>query len=128
MSANRYSLGSKGVLLYAIETTPYTEETDIADFDELGYTADDFEPPNANPHTPLPTGGVDGPYINSPDPREHSFDPTVIPVDDRVPLELAFGSVTEDTNSTVGYEYSLYEVDRPLPTATLLHRQEDADV
>lgn len=128
MSANRYLLGSEGVLLYAIETTPYTEETDIADFDELGYTTEDFEPPNENPHTPLPTGGVDGPYINSPDAREHAFDPTVVPVDDRVPLELAFGSRTEDNNTTDGYSFSRFTVDRPLPTATLLHRQEDADL
>jgi len=128
MSANRYLLGSRGVLLYAIESSPYTEETDIAAFDELGYTTEDFEPPNENPHTPLPTGGVDGPYINSPDPREHAFDPTVVPVDDRVPLELAFGSRTEDNNTTDGYAYSRFTVDRPLPTATLLHRQEDADL
>lgn len=128
MSAERYLLGSRGVLLYAIETDPYTEETDIADFDELGYTTEDFEPPNENPHTPLPTGGVDGPYINSPDPREHAFDPTVVPVDDRVPLELAFGNRTEDNNVDDGYDYSRFTVDRPLPTATLLHRQEDADL
>jgi hypothetical protein len=125
---SEYLLGSSGTLLYSIETTSYTEETDIADFDELGYTTDDFDPSNENPHTPLPTGGVDGPYINSPDPREHSFDPTIVPVDDRVPLELAFGAVEEDNNTTVGYAYSKYTVDRPLPTATLLHRQEDADL
>ena len=70
MSANRYLIGSRGVVLYALETDPYTEETDIDDFDEMGYTTEDFEPPNENPHTPLPTGGVDGPYINSPDPPD----------------------------------------------------------
>ena len=128
MSANRYLIGSRGVVLYALETDPYTEETDIDDFDEMGYTTEDFEPPNENPHTPLPTGGVDGPYINSPDPREHAFDPTVVPVDDRVPLELAFGERTEDNNVDDEYEFSRFTVDRPLPTATLLHRQEDADL
>jgi hypothetical protein len=43
-------------------------------------------------------------------------------------LELAFGDRTTTTNSTDGYEAATFTVDRPLPTATLLHRQTDADL
>jgi len=128
MSENRYTLGSSGVLLYAMESEPYTEVEDFEEFEELGYTTEDFEPSNENPHTPLATGGSEGPYINSPDPREHEFDPTIVPVDDRVPLELAFGDREEDNNVDDEYAFSKFTVDRPLPTATLLHRQEGTDI
>jgi len=51
MSTNRYTLGSSGVLLWALETEPYTEVEDFEEFEELGYTTEDFEPSNENPHT-----------------------------------------------------------------------------
>jgi len=129
MSTNRYLLGSAGIIQYAIEQTAYTQET--SGFSELGYTSDEIEPPNDNPHTPMPTGGVDGPYVNSPDPREHEIDLTTVPTNELPPLEVALGSSNRDSPNEVldpGYDEYIFTEDRPLPTMTLKHEQEDADM
>lgn len=126
MSTNRYLLGSRGLVTYGIEGTPYTKATDAST--EFGYTNDEVEPPNENPHTPMPTGGVDGPYVNSPDQREHEIDVTTVPTDKAPPLETALGSRTESDVLDPGYEEIIFSEERPLETMTVRHVQTDADM
>jgi hypothetical protein len=122
--SGRYLLGSRGRVDAAIEQTAYTAES--SGWNELGITQDEIEPPNPNPHTPMPTGGHDGPYLNSPDPKEYELDATVVPTDENIPLETAIGSVTQSAETD--YDKWVYSESRPLTTATLRHVQEDADL
>lgn len=128
--SSRYLLGTNGSLRYATETDPYTQET--TGFTEFGYTNEDVDMPNPNPHTSMGTGGEDGPYTNSPDPVEYEWDMTTVPVDENTPLEVALGnravdSVDEDGDGTPDYEQYLFTVERPLETLTFRHVQQDAD-
>lgn len=124
--SNRYLLGSRGRIDYSIEDENYTKESD--GFEPFGYTPDEIDVPNENPHTPLGTGGHDGPYINSPDEREHEIPVTSIPTDENPPLQTVLGDVTEDEDLDAGYESWTFTEDRPLPTMTVRHVQEDADM
>ena len=122
--STRYGLGSKGVLQYAIEPAPYTKETP-ADT-EFGVTSEDIDPSNENPHTGLPTGGGGRqPYIQSPDPKEHTFDvPALLHTPD-IPLEIAIGERSESDETT--YTSWLFTEAERLPTATIRHVQSDLD-
>ena len=122
----RYLLGSRGIVEYAIEDEAY--EAEDSGFQEFGLTTDEIEPPNENPHTAMPTGGVDGPYINSPDQREHEFDVSSVPTDEFPPLETALGTRASSENLEDGYEEFVFTEERPLPTMTVRHVQEDADL
>lgn len=120
--STRYGLGSKGLVSYGIESTPYSQAAS-ADT-EVGITNEDIEPPNENPQTPMPTGGGGRqPYVQSPDPKEHEFDiPSVIHTPD-APFEIALGSRAQ-TSQTDYTEYLFTEAD-VLPTATFRHVQTD---
>jgi len=124
VSSNRYGLASSGLLTYAIESTSYSQESTVDT--EFGITNEEIEPSNENPHTGMPTGGGGRqPYVQSPDPREHSFDvPTVIHNSD-APIELALG--TRTTTSKTNYTEHLFDEAERLPTATIRHVQEDLD-
>jgi len=125
----RYLLASRGVVTYGIEDPPY-DKADPAET-EFGVTSEDIDPPNENPQTPMPTGGHRrGPYVFSPDEKDHEFDvPTVVHNAD-VPLECALGSRTTSTQNAGDadeYERHLFEEAARLPTMTVRHVQDDAD-
>lgn len=131
MSTNRYLLANNGVLTYGIESTPYTAASDPTT--EFGFTNQDIDPPNENPHTAMPTGGHRrGPYVNSPDEIGHEFDAGTVPHNDDLPLEAVLGDKTTeqidaDSDGTDDYLKTTFtEADR-LKTMTIRHRQEDAD-
>ena len=133
--SSRYLLGSQGVVLWQSETDAYESEvtddgtniTNLGDFDELGFSTEDIELPNENPHTPMPTGGFDGPYVNSEDPREHTFDAGTVLVDENAPFEHVLGAEEVD-ESAVEYDAYIYTPSRPVPTMTVIYQQEDADL
>ena len=124
--SGRYLLGSRGRLDFAIEADKYTKET--TGFQEFGYTPDEIDVPNENPHTPLPTGGESGPVLNSPDQREHEIPVTSVPTDENPPLQTVLGAVETGEDLDAGYNFWKFTEDRPLPTMTVRHVQEDADL
>ena len=123
--STRYLLGSKGILEYAIESTPYTAET--TGFQELGFTPEEIEPSNPNPYIPTSTAGHDGVYVLAPETKEYEFDATTVVTDELAPIEMALGDRSEDT-SEEDYDEWTFTEERPLPTATVRHTQHDADL
>lgn len=128
----RYLQASEGVLAYAIEATAYTAETTVDQY--FGLIREDVEPNNDNPITPMATSGERrGPHVNSPDPKEYSFDLPCQPIDEKTPYEVALGTrtttatVDPDSTASSGDEYQkdvITEANR-LPTMTVGHWQSD---
>lgn len=133
MSANeRYFLSSLGQVSYGIEGTKYSKAGTLDNW--FGLMTEDIEPPNPNPHTPKSTGGKRrGPYVQSPDERMYELEVPFEVLDHNAPFEVALGQRTTtakdpDSDGTDEYnEHLITEADK-LPTLTIQHQQEDADL
>lgn len=128
----RYLQTSAATFAYAIEGTAYSKESTVDQY--FGLLREDIEPPNPNPVTPMATGNERrGPHVNSPDPKEYSWDIPFQPIDEKAPFEIALGkrttTATVDPDSSAGsgdeYQKDLIEEQNRLPTATIGHWQED---
>lgn len=118
----RYAPAAEAQASYAIEDEPYDREEPAEEY--FGLVREDIDFPNPNPHTPMATGGERrGPHVNSPDPKDYEFDLPCQPVDASVPLEIALGERT--TTEEVDYEKHLFTEATVLPTATILHWQDE---
>jgi hypothetical protein len=132
MSADRYFAASLGQVSYGIESSKYSKASDLSNW--FGFVTEDVEPPNPNPHTAKSTGGQRrGPYALSPDAKEYELEVPFEIVDHNAPLEVALGQRTTtakdpDGDSTDEYNEHLITEQDKLPTLTLQHQQEDADL
>jgi hypothetical protein len=127
----RYLQASEGVIAFGVEGAAYSKATSVDQY--FGLIREDVEPPNPNPQTPMSTAGERrGPHLNSPDPKELSFDVPFQPLDEKPPYEVALGTrttsqVDPDGNAGSGDEYQkdvITEANR-LPTMTVGHWQSD---
>lgn len=117
----RYMSAYASQVSFGIEATKYSKASAYGTY--FGLTREDVDLPNPNPQTPMASGGERrGPHVNSPDPREYTFDIPCNPVDAATPYEIALG--TRTTTAQTGYSSDLFTESDVLPTATIAHHQD----
>jgi hypothetical protein len=130
----RYFQASRSYLSWGDEGTPYEKAATSNQI--FGITSQDVAFPNPNPHGVLPTGGHRrGPVVHHALEREYAIPVGYDLLDENAPLHAALGSLTAtardpDSTPATGDEYTeyLFEEADKLPTITIEHGQEDADL